>query len=310
MYILINYEKVFRYLDNEKAKNSTNLTENEIMALLQLMFELGTQYNKVSGYNLDSYIKKFYNKFSSKRGLQLKFFLEIIMTLEPNKPYKPKEINKIISNNFRNFVPNLLNNLGLVNDEQLISIKKDEDLISPGDMTELLQIMTDDLNILEKINGIKKIKKIQGAHPGRKDNTTITNFEGFPSWYKLSKDFIIIKNLLNKPESCLMLRNFINKNQHLKNHFIFSLNTIHFNTSYLLNKKVKTEDKERLRNELYKKLSTQQGEFIHILHKVLLFSSKEEINKLSRNYIDAILSTNDYTYLLFLIKFAGLINKL
>ena len=48
-------------------------------------------------------------------------------------------------------------------------------------MTELLQIMTDDLNILEKINGIKKIKKIQGSHPGRKDNTIITNFEGFPS---------------------------------------------------------------------------------------------------------------------------------
>ena len=163
MYILINYEKVFRYLGNEKAKNSTNLTENEIMALLQLMFELGIQYNKVSVYNLDSYIKKFYNKFSSKRGLQLKFFLEIIMTLDPNKPYKPKELNKIISNNFRNFVPNLLNNLGLVNDEQLISIKKDDDLISPRDMTELLQIMTDDLNILEKISGIKKIKKIQSS---------------------------------------------------------------------------------------------------------------------------------------------------
>ena len=89
-----------------------------------------------------------------------------------------------------------------------------------------------------------------------------------------------------------------------------SLNTIHYNTSDLLNKKVKTEDKERLRNELNKKLRTQQEELIHILHKLLLFSSKEEINKLSRNFIDAILSTNDYTYLLFLIKLSGLINKL
>jgi hypothetical protein len=297
-------------LDTEKAKNSTNLTENEIMALLQLMFELGIQYNKVSGYNLDSYIKKFYNKFSSKRGLQLKFFLEIIMTLDPNKPYKPNELNKIISNNFRNFVPNSLNNLGLINDEQLISIKKDDNLISPRDMTELLQIMTDDLNILEKFHGNKKIKKIHGVHPGRKDNTIKTNFEGFPSWYKLCKDFIIMKNLLNKPESCLILRNFINKNQHLKNYFIFSLNTIHYNTSNILNKKVKTEDKERLRNELNIKLSTQQEELIHILHKLLLFSSKEEINNLSRGFIDAILSTNDYTYLLFLIKLSGLINKL
>ena len=51
----------------KRRKTSTNLTENEIMALLQLMFELGIQYNKVSGYNLDSYIKRFYNKFSSKK---------------------------------------------------------------------------------------------------------------------------------------------------------------------------------------------------------------------------------------------------
>ena len=77
----------------------------------------------------------------------------------------------------------MLNNLGLVNDEQLISIKRDDVLISPRDMTELLQIMTDDLNILEKINGIKKIKKIQETHPGRKDNTIITNQEGFPTNY-------------------------------------------------------------------------------------------------------------------------------
>ena len=62
-------------MGNEKAKNSTNLTENEIMALLQLMFELGIQYNKVSVYDLDSYIKKFYNKFSSKRWTSTLFFL-------------------------------------------------------------------------------------------------------------------------------------------------------------------------------------------------------------------------------------------
>ncbi len=73
MYILINYEKVFRYLGNEKAKNSTNLTENEIMALLQLMFELGTQYNKVSVYDLDSYIKKFYNNFLLNEDFNLSF---------------------------------------------------------------------------------------------------------------------------------------------------------------------------------------------------------------------------------------------
>lgn len=42
---------------------------------------------------------------------------------------------------------------------------------------------------------------------------------------------------------------------------------------------------------------------------LLLFSSKEEINNLSRNFIDAILSTNDYTYLLLLIKLSGLITN-
>ena len=306
---MINYEKVFRYLGNEKAKNSTNLTENEIMALLQLMFELGIQYNKVSGYNLDSYIKKFYNKFSSKRGLQLKFFMEAVLTLVRTKLYTPNELNKIISNNFRNFVPNLLYNFGLINDKQLISIKKDGNLISPRDLTELLQIMTDDLNILEKIKGSKKIKKIQGIHPGRKDNTIITNHGGFPSYYNLSVVFFNLRNLVIKPESCFILRNFINKNRYLKNYLLFNINTIYLNSSDLLNKKIKSENKERLRNELTKKLSTQQEELIHILHMLLLFSSKEEINYLSRNFIDAILSTNDYTYLLFLIKLSALVNK-
>jgi hypothetical protein len=133
-------------LDNEKAKNSTHLSENEIMALLQLMFELGIQFNKVSVYQLDSYIKKFNNKFSSKRGIQLHLFLETIMTLDTTKLYKPKELNKIISANFRNYVPNLLNNLGLINDEQLISIKKDVDLISPRDLTELLSLISEACN--------------------------------------------------------------------------------------------------------------------------------------------------------------------
>ena len=100
----------------------------------------------------------------------------------------------------------MLDNLGLVNDEQLISIKKDDDLISPRDMTELLQIMTDDLNILEKINGIKKIKKIQGAHPGRKDNTIITNFEGFPSWYKfILRILLLLKIYKTNPNHVLYL---------------------------------------------------------------------------------------------------------
>ena len=42
----------------------------------------------------------------------------------------------------------------------------------------------------------------------------------------------------------------------------------------------------------------------------LFYSTKEEIQTLSNNYIDAILSTKDYTFLLFLFKLSGLINKL
>ena len=38
---------------------------------------------------------------------------------------------------------------------------------------------------------------------------------------------------------------------------------------------------------------------------LLLYNSKEEINNLSSNFIDEILSTNDYTYLLFLIKLSA-----
>ena len=64
-------------------------------------------YNKVSAYNLDSYIKNFIINFHIKNGLQLYFFLQTIMTLSPNKLYKPNELNKMISTNFKNLIPNL-----------------------------------------------------------------------------------------------------------------------------------------------------------------------------------------------------------
>ena len=208
----------------EKAKNSVNLSENEIMALLELMFELGIMYKNISSYDLESSTEKFYNKFTYKKWLQLCFFLETVFTLEPDKPYRPNELNKIISNNVKNLISNS-RIFGLITDEQLISIKRDENLISPTEMTELLQIMVNDLKILENIKGIKNIKKVNCIYPGRKDNE-ITNYEGFPSEYKLSNDFITKKNLFNKPEWHNTTQNFINKNQYLN--IISSLLLIQF----------------------------------------------------------------------------------
>ena len=81
----------------------------------------------------------------------------------------------------------------------------------------------------------------------------IKNYEGFPSSYKLSSEYVIIKNLFNKSEFLLLFRSFINKNQSIKNHLIFTLNTMYFNSSKLMNINIKSEDKERLKNELFKK---------------------------------------------------------
>jgi len=160
-------------LDTIKAKNSVDLTENEIMAILQLMFALGIQYEKVSAHTLDSYTKKLFKKFSYKKGAQLVFLLQTIMTLEPNKRYKPAELNKMTSNYFRNAVPNLLLNFGLITDDQFYSLKKDDrNLILPRELTELLQIMTDNLIILEKEKGIENIKEKYDIRPGRKKTET------------------------------------------------------------------------------------------------------------------------------------------
>jgi uncharacterized protein (DUF1015 family) len=83
------------------------------------------------------------------------------MTLEPNKFYKPNELNKICSTNLRNFIPKL-SNFGVINDDQIYSLKKyGSNLIHPRDLTELLQIMIDYLNILEKVEGIENIKEKQ-----------------------------------------------------------------------------------------------------------------------------------------------------
>ena len=147
---MINYEKVFRYLDNEKAKNYVNLSEKELRALLQLMFELGIQYNKISTYDFNSYVKKFYNKFSFKRSIQLYCLLGIIMKLDPNKSYKPKQLNKITSNFIRNYIPDFMSTLGIVSEENSLEIKNNENLFSSREMTELLQIIKD---------GFKNVKK-------------------------------------------------------------------------------------------------------------------------------------------------------
>jgi hypothetical protein len=47
-----------------------------------------------------------------------------------------------------------------------------------------------------------------------------------------------------------------------------------------------------------------------ILSLMLLFFPKEEIDSLSNSFIDAILASNDYTFLFFLINLSALINKL
>ena len=295
-------------MDTEKAKNSVNLSENEIMALLELMFELGIMLNKVSSYNLESYTEKFYNKFTYKKWLELSFFLERIFFLEPNKLYRPTELNKIISDNVKNLL-STLSTFGVITDEQLLSIKKDENLISPTELTELLEIMVNDLKILENIKGIKNVKKVNHIHPGRKDDE-ITKYEGFPSGYRLSKDFITKKTLFNKPDGIMLFKDFVTKNQVVKHYFTFILTTINYNSSKIMNKKITPQNKERLKNEIIKKnIILQKDNFNQIFSLMLLFITKEEIEILSNNYIDAILSTDDYTYLLFLIKLSGLINK-
>ena len=193
-------------MDTEKANNSVNLSENEIIALLELMFELGIMFNKVSSYGLESYTEKFYNKFTYKKWLQLYFFLGTIFILNPNQFYRPTELNKIISDNVKNLISNS-RIFGLITDEQLITIKTNGNLISPIELTELLQIMVNDLKILENIKGINNVKKVNHIHPGRKDDK-ITKYEGFPSGYRLSEDFITKKNLFNKTEGIILLKKF------------------------------------------------------------------------------------------------------
>ena len=299
-------------MDTERAKNSISLSENEMRELLQVMFELGIQYDKVSAYTLDSYIQKFYNRFSYKKGLQLFYFLQTIMTLEPNKHYKPNELNKLTSTNFRTLIPDLSYNFGLIKDDQFYSIKKDDsNLIRPRELTELLHIITDELMVLEKMQGIESIKEKNDNRPGRRKKTEIKNYEGFPSSYKLSSEYVIIKGLFNKLEFLLLFKNFINKNELIKNHLIFTLNTMFFNSSKLMNIKIKSEDKERLKNELFKKGNAKLVEDItQITSYLLLFGSKEDIKNFSIGFIEDILSSNNYTFILLLIKLSGFINKL
>jgi hypothetical protein len=78
-----------------------------------------------------------------------------------------------------------------------------------------------------------------------------------------------------------------------------------------MNKKITPQNKERLKNEIIKKnIILQKDNFNQIFSLMLLFITKEEIEILSNSYIDAILSSDDYTFLLFLINLSALINKI
>ena len=84
-----------------------------------------------------------------------------------------------------------------------------------------------------------------------------------------------------------------------------------FNSSKLLNIKIKSEDKERLKNELFKKGNAKLVEDItQITSFLLLLGIKEDIKNLSIGLIKDILSSNNYTFILLLIKLSGFINKL
>jgi hypothetical protein len=87
----------------------------------------------------------------------------------------------------------------------------------------------------------------------------------------------------------------------------FNLSIIFYKSSQLISKSVKIEYKETLQNEMYKKLNPEREFKLPFL---LLFCSKEEIISLSTDIIDTILSRDDYTFLLFLIKLSAFIHKL
>ncbi len=154
-------------------------------------------------------------------------------------------------------------------------------------MTELLQIIKDDLKMLKNIQGIKKIRDIYTSRPGRKSRKLIEDNEGFPSKYSLSDDFLMIRALFNKRESVSLLRDFINNNKIIKNYFVFNLSIIFYNSSTTINNAVKTEYKEKFQSGIYKE---QKLEREFKLPFLLLFCSKEEIISLSNDIIDTILS--------------------
>jgi hypothetical protein len=228
------------------------------------------------------------------------------MKLDPNKSYRPKQLNNITSNFFRKYIPDLMSTLGVMSEENSFAIKNNsENLISSREMTELLQIIKDDLKMLKNVQGIKNTDS-NASRPGRKESNSLDNNEGFPSKYGISDEFLMIKALFNKFESVALIRDLINNNKIIKNYFIFNLSIIFYNSSQLINNTIKTEYKEKLQIEIYKK---QNHEREFKLPFLLLCCSKEEIKRLSTDIIDTILSRDDYTSLLFLIKLSAFIHK-
>ena len=81
--------------------------------------------------------------------------------------------------------------------------------------------------------------------------------------YSISDEFLMIKALFKKPESVSLLREFINNNKIIKKYLIFNVSIIFYNSSQIINKTVRTEYKEKLRSEIYKKLKLEKSSNCH-----------------------------------------------
>jgi hypothetical protein len=199
--MLNNYEKVFRYLDEEKAKYSPRKLTNEDIQILDRIiikyalkfFALIEKYPNPKQYAEQVILKKL--RYDS--NIAILYSISHIRTNPSAYLYKPGQLNEQIANDIRNTLIESYPTLALEDNNSA------KGFLDPRDFRERVTKILEDADIFLHLEGKKEIRNREHKtrHPGRKKSSDEVHVDrgGKQSAYTITEEVDKLKKTIKKP---------------------------------------------------------------------------------------------------------------
>lgn len=297
------------YID---PKNFAKISNEELEILFQFVLEIGefSQYFMNFINNFSKGVSVTRKKLDTNLWNNLSLFFQIMDYLEESKEYTPRELNfygniiaqKIQSDGLQRIKrvnsqeKKNITNKNEIYDKSTKECSTNKGLFSDRDLNSVLKWSVK-LKILENFQK-DQLKKLQRKYPGRKKEKKKNNngiqvlpsYEnllsegGYPSAYKISNEYIILKKISKNKELVPFIINLIINNSNVKK-YLECFNKIGM---YLL--PVVSREVYQNTDGTVQELSEFDSE-----------EWKEKSQKLSEQYINKIIKENDFKALLIII---------